>query len=575
MDIHRRQLHCQEGSASVVMKVTADVMRMILHAPGEVDDGQPELSPKNAHIQPMEYGFAPVEWGQAVSFVVDQQHWIAGFNTVALEVWHHSSLESLLTMALARDDVSLLPRAVPGGDKHYGPVANWPMISPPEASPEEKLGAYVQAYRAFYVGNGKRFNSDSMMDDHLGKFGVVMVVFARAPRCHALPPPPPPPIPDGWGRDSAGNWLTLDGQGRVVRQENGPCDAACGAAAVGTADSRVAWMPARRSQHYGQGAAQAGARNKDMGLTAGGVPVTGPDAPTLGGSCYSFRPDVSAASAVAASAADDAVGDTVASAAVGGGCAVAEALISELWPQLGKSCRKKHGALKLDQLERLIVACGGGAGAGARDRAASCDGLAGGAAPGATFVNLETNEGKSRVGTKLAVYKMTDWDPAAGTSVGTKTSRGGLAPHVTGGDIVKSGNAAGRVGGYVTFALCGRTVRAAHDVAAIAFICGVKSLYGYKANDVLGVFVPSVRWESADFQLAQRQAFLVKRARCRIPVSQMRLDYMYETMRLPKKARKHCKGGEDAPTNAAQATEARSALEAHRWAEYTWMLRQQ
>ena len=92
------------------MKVTADVMRMILHAPGEVDDGQPELSPKNAHIQPMEYGFAPVESGQAVSFVVDQQHWIAGFNTVALEVWHHSSLESLLTMALARDDVSLLPR---------------------------------------------------------------------------------------------------------------------------------------------------------------------------------------------------------------------------------------------------------------------------------------------------------------------------------------------------------------------------------------------------------------------------------------------------------------------------------
>jgi hypothetical protein len=31
MGIHRRQLHCQEGSASVVMKVTADVMRMILH----------------------------------------------------------------------------------------------------------------------------------------------------------------------------------------------------------------------------------------------------------------------------------------------------------------------------------------------------------------------------------------------------------------------------------------------------------------------------------------------------------------------------------------------------------------
>ena len=112
---------------------------------------------------------------------------------------------------------------------------------------------------------------------------------------------------------------------------------------------------------------------------------------------------------------------------------MAEALICALWPQLGKSCRKKHGALKPDQLERLIVACGGGAGAGARGRAAACDGLTGGAAPGATFVNLETNEGKSRVGTKLAVYKMTDWDPAAGTSVGTKTSRGGLAPHVTGG----------------------------------------------------------------------------------------------------------------------------------------------
>jgi hypothetical protein len=51
---------------------------MILHAPGEAGGGQPELSPKNAHIQPMEYGFAPVESGQAVSFVVDQQHWIAG-----------------------------------------------------------------------------------------------------------------------------------------------------------------------------------------------------------------------------------------------------------------------------------------------------------------------------------------------------------------------------------------------------------------------------------------------------------------------------------------------------------------
>ena len=83
MDIHRRQLHCQEGSASVVIKVTANVMRMILHAPGEVDGGHPELSPKNAHIQPMEYGFAPVESGQAVSFVVDLQHLIAGFNTVA------------------------------------------------------------------------------------------------------------------------------------------------------------------------------------------------------------------------------------------------------------------------------------------------------------------------------------------------------------------------------------------------------------------------------------------------------------------------------------------------------------
>jgi hypothetical protein len=82
MDIHRRQLHCQEGSASVVIKVTANVMRMILHAPGEVDGGHPELSPKT-HIQPMEYGFAPVESGQAVSFVVDLQHLIAGFNTVA------------------------------------------------------------------------------------------------------------------------------------------------------------------------------------------------------------------------------------------------------------------------------------------------------------------------------------------------------------------------------------------------------------------------------------------------------------------------------------------------------------
>jgi hypothetical protein len=82
MDIHRRQLHCQEGSASVLIKVTANVMRMILHAPGEVDGGHPELSPKT-HIQPMEYGFAPVESGQAVSFVVDLQHLIAGFNTVA------------------------------------------------------------------------------------------------------------------------------------------------------------------------------------------------------------------------------------------------------------------------------------------------------------------------------------------------------------------------------------------------------------------------------------------------------------------------------------------------------------
>jgi len=113
------------------MKVNADVMRMILHAPGEVDDEMPGLSPKNAHIQLMEYGFAPVEHGQAVSFVVDQQHWVPGFNTVALEVWHHSSLEKMLAMALSRDDVSLLPRAVPTVDsKRCGPIANWPAISP-------------------------------------------------------------------------------------------------------------------------------------------------------------------------------------------------------------------------------------------------------------------------------------------------------------------------------------------------------------------------------------------------------------------------------------------------------------